>query len=391
MECRRIGLVIDRLDPAKGGAEAYLVRLAGFLAGRGHEPHFVALRFGPGIDVGATHEVRLPSWLPRALRDIAFDRAASRLAESLRLDVTLGIRHTPSTRVFQPHGGVYSCAARAQSRSAGWRRPLHALARALNPKHLELLHLEAEQRRRGGRVRLVALSERVREDMRRAYALGEADAPVLLYNGVDCRHFSPEPRGAARERVRAKHGIEPGAFLVLFMAHNFRLKGLGHLVAAVAGLEPRPETPLRVLVVGRGRSRPWARRAGSLGLGSTFVFAGPTDTPEAYYRAADMLAHPTYYDPCSSVCLEALACGLPVVTTAANGVGELIRNEGGGLVLVDARDEHGLRQALADMRDDPARRGRLAAEARRLAEAHPEEAAFAGLESVLVAAARGDG
>ncbi|MBN2492727.1 MAG: glycosyltransferase family 4 protein [Planctomycetes bacterium] len=386
----RIGLVIDRLDPLKGGAEAYLVRLARFLAGRGHEPHFLACHFAPGVDGGQTHAVRLPP-LPRALRDIAFDRGAARLAVRLGLDVTLGVRHTPSTAVFQPHGGVYSCAARAQSRSAGWRRPLHAQVRALNPKHLALLHLEALQRRRGGRVRHVALSERVRADMCRVYRLDEADAPVLLYNGVDCRRFAPDPGGDDRARIRARHGIDPAAFVVLFMAHNFRLKGLGHLIAAAAGLQRRPDPRLRVLVVGRGRTAGYVRRARALGLGQTFVFAGDTAAPEGYYRAADVLAHPTYYDPCSSVCLEALACGLPVVTTAANGVGELIAAAGGGVVLADAADEGGLRAALAGLRRDPGRRARLAAEARRLAEAHPEDRAFAGLESVLAAAAQGGG
>ena len=68
MRLVRIGLVIDRLDPARGGAEAYLLGLARFLVSRGHEVHHLAQRFGSGVDAGARHPVSLP-FLPRALRD----------------------------------------------------------------------------------------------------------------------------------------------------------------------------------------------------------------------------------------------------------------------------------------------------------------------------------
>lgn len=375
----RIGLVIDRLDPARGGAEAYLVALARFLAGNGHRVEHLASRFGPGVDAGTLRTVTLPP-LPRFLRDAAFDRAAARLAVDLGLDVTLGVRHTPSTHVFQPHGGVYSCAASAQSRSAGrhWRR--HAVARALNPKHRALVRLEAQQRRRADRVTLVALSDRVADDMRAVYRPPSPRAPIRIYNGVDAGRFRPDPSGEDRARLRRRHAIPADAFLALFVGHNFRLKGLHHLLDALA----QAGGDTRLLVIGRGRDRPFRERAAGLGLGGRVVFAGMVDDAAPLYRAADVLAHPTYYDPCSCVCLEALASGLPVITTGANGVGELITAAGGGLVLDAADDVAGLAAAINALRGNPAQRIRLATEARDLAVAWPEAKAFASMEAVLV-------
>jgi len=90
----RIGLVIDRLDPSRGGAEAYLVGLARFLVDRGHAVHHLVVEHGPGVSAGDLHRIALPTRL-RTVRDLAFDRASARHAENLGLDVTLGVRHTP--------------------------------------------------------------------------------------------------------------------------------------------------------------------------------------------------------------------------------------------------------------------------------------------------------
>ncbi len=376
----RIGLVIDRLDPEKGGAEAYLLGLARYLVRQGHAVHHLARHFGPGVDAGSMQCVQVPP-LPRAFRDVAFDRAAARLSTRLGLEVTLGVRHTPSTHVFQPHGGVYSRAAGAQSGSAGKSRWLHGLGRWGNPKHHGLLYLERVQCRQKS-VTYVALSRRIQADMVQAYGL-EGGEPVVIYNGVDPERFRPEASQEDRARIRRTHDIGDEAFLVLFVAHNFRLKGLDPLLESLAGLDRA-----RLLVVGRDRAGVYRGLARSLGLEDRVRFVGSTRSPEPYYRAADVLAHPTWYDPCSIVCLEALASGLPVITTRANGVGELIAAEGGGRVLEEATDVAGLREAIAMLMEDATERQRLAGEARRLGESHPEVEAYAAMERVLVNAAR---
>jgi UDP-glucose:(heptosyl)LPS alpha-1,3-glucosyltransferase len=73
-------------------------------------------------------------------------------------------------------------------------------------------------------------------------------------------------------------------------------------------------------------------------------FLGPRDDIRRLYAAADVLAHPTWYDPCSRVVLEALCCGLPVVTTRLNGAAEAIEDGRHGVVI----DSPGNTAALAD-------------------------------------------
>jgi UDP-glucose:(heptosyl)LPS alpha-1,3-glucosyltransferase len=72
----------------------------------------------------------------------------------------------------------------------------------------------------------------------------------------------------------------------------------------------------------------------------------------AFYHAADLLVHPTYYDPCSRVVLEALAAGLPVITTRFNGAAERITSGRQGYVLESPDDVAGLAQAIVRLCDD---------------------------------------
>ncbi|MCH8992530.1 MAG: glycosyltransferase family 4 protein, partial [Acidobacteria bacterium] len=91
-----------------------------------------------------------------------------------------------------------------------------------------------------------------------------------------------------------------------------------------------------------------------------------------YYAAADIYVHPTYYDPCSLVVLEALASGLPVVTSRFNGAGELLTPGVEGDLIDDPGDAQALCRCLEPMLETPRRR-MMGAAARKLALAHTFE------------------
>jgi UDP-glucose:(heptosyl)LPS alpha-1,3-glucosyltransferase len=59
---------------------------------------------------------------------------------------------------------------------------------------------------------------------------------------------------------------------------------------------------------------------------------GPQTDPRPYFGAADVFVLPTLYDPCPNAALEAMACGLPVVTSTKSGVAELLTANDAGLV-----------------------------------------------------------
>lgn len=84
-----------------------------------------------------------------------------------------------------------------------------------------------------------------------------------------------------------------------------------------------------------------------MGVFEQIVFAGSTDEPEKYYGAADLLVHPTFYDACSLTVLEALASGLPVITTSSNGASGMLINNESGFVIEDPRNIKTLSERIA--------------------------------------------
>ena len=99
-------------------------------------------------------------------------------------------------------------------------------------------------------------------------------------------------------------------------------------------------------VVGKGKVAPYQRQAERLGVTARVRFWGAVPETAPFYQAATVLALPTIYDPCSNVVLEALACGTPVVTTAANGAAEFLTSGDNGVIIPQPDDVAGLREAL---------------------------------------------
>jgi UDP-glucose:(heptosyl)LPS alpha-1,3-glucosyltransferase len=124
------------------------------------------------------------------------------------------------------------------------------------------------------------------------------------------------------------------------------MKGLAFLIRALAQVKKGDHPPFKVLVLGRGREAPYRRMAKQMGISEEAVFAGSTNQPEKYYGTADLLVHPTFYDACSLTVLEALASGLPVITTSCNGASGVISHGEEGWVLGEAKDEEGLTTAI---------------------------------------------
>jgi len=153
------------------------------------------------------------------------------------------------------------------------------------------------------------------------------------------------------------------------------MKGLGFLIRALAEVKKEDHPSLRLLVLGRDRKEPYLRLAKKIGISEEVVFAGFTDEPEKYYGASDLLVHPTFYDACSLTVLEALASGLPVITTASNGASGILCHGEEGWVIGDLKDREELKRGIAYFLDEK-RRHQATYQAREKAEIYSEKANF---------------
>lgn len=177
---------------------------------------------------------------------------------------------------------------------------------------------------------------------------------------------------------------------------NYRLKGLDPLLIAVKRMLARPEfarnaPDFRLVVAGNLNNFAYRRQAARLGIAKHVVFVGHRDDMRTCYFAADFLVHPTFYDPCSLVVLEALACGLPVITMRYNGASELLhvgKDDAGlqeGYVVDDPHNHEQLATCMAQLLDS-GRRTAFSQAARRTAAKWTFEHHYRQLLSVFAAA-----
>jgi len=339
-----IALLAESLDPARGGAERAIRATARALARRGEVVLYApADRIGPpepGIEIVAVDVRGTGAIRARALARVLSERARERGGTLVACGKILG------ADVVWSHGGVHAAARRAAAlagRSALGGAVARA-ARALRPVErvfdaIERANVEAARR---GELVWVALSDRVARDLAARHHL--TGVPVVR-NGVELSRFGARRDGGARH-VRA-----------LFVAHAFALKGLDR---ALRALVHAPS--VRLEVVGRGAPRPFERLARKLGVASRVVFVGGVAEVASRLAEADVLVHPTRYDPCSLVVLEALAASVPVVVSREDGASEIVGD--GGFVLDDPDDPREVGERLESL-SDPSLRDRLSRAARR--------------------------
>lgn len=341
-----IALLVEGFDPARGGAERAVRALAQAWAREGRDVavYTPATRTGPEL----VHPARqVPVSIPDLPRPLWARVLARRLAETARAE---GARHVIAcgkllgADLYWPHGGVQAATREAsllgRSRWARLGRRLRATEWAY--AGIERRAAKACRGRSGEppASRAVALSGRVRDDFQRHLGLDPGRVSVVG-NGVD-DHFRPptgEERGAARRALARRVRARGDHALVLFCAHSFRLKGLETLLRAAAGV-----AGAHVVVAGAGDPRPFLPLAQSLGFDGRLSFLGQVSDLRPVYWGATLLAHPSHYDPCSLVVLEALASGLPVIGSPADGASEQIG--AAGSVLESPDDINGLENAI---------------------------------------------
>ena len=384
----KIALVIPRFDPHVGGAERWTWDFATRLLEHRHELHVVAVTFSdatvdsmPGI---ACHEVPAASGGFFRAR-FAFAAGAEELLRHVDLDVVHDMGHGWYGNVFMPHGGTRGGSFRQNVQcSAPWLRRYKELTWSILPRYRMFRELERRQYVTDGSRLFIALSEMVRRDMGRFHGLPSYLMRVV-YNGIDTARFSPTHRVRHRARVRRSLGIHDEVMFLL-VAHNFKLKGVGAAIEAAAQLA-RKRRDLRLVVIGRDRPGPYERQARKLGCNDVVQFVGGVADSVPFYAAADVYLHPTYYDPCSLVVLEALASGLPVITTVHNGAGELVTPGVHGFVLDDPSDVLGMVGCMDKLMDSGVR-ATCSRRARELADQHDLERNYREILAVYEEAAR---
>ncbi len=350
----------------EGGSENRTGHLIDALCRAGHEVHLIGARIrGPWDSAVRQHTIPACS-KPRWVNLWQFANRATALVKQERFDIVHNQIRPFAPGLVTIGGGCHRYYLENVLPKEKGR--LLACAKRWAPFHRVVLRLERHAYRPDGCPFVIANSQLGREGLLTAYPM-PAERVGVAYNGVDAARFSPDIRARFRRAQRDALALASDDLVMLFVGSGFARKGLGGLISALGQLKAvRP----MLLVVGSGRTVVWKRRAERAGLAGRIRFVGHVREPERFYAAADVFALPTLFDPFANATLEAMASGLPVVTSRQNGAAEIMRDGVNGLVLTDAQDVSALAEALSRLAD-PVVREQLGSAARSTALEFPWE------------------
>ena len=318
----RIGLVCRHYLATKGGLEKYTLNLSRELVRRGHEVHVFCNTGTPTAGVHLHHVPIFPFSSPG--KNFSFARMAGAAITASGLDITQSMERIWTQDIFRASDGINPIQMQEKYPNRCWRA-----FKAAGPRRQVLTLLERRIFQKGGARWIMTNSMLVRNQIIRYYGVAD-DKIAVIYNSVDTERFNVSTKSVFRQRIRDRFGIAPAERLILFMGNDFQRKGLALLLEAVAGLE---DTGIRVLVAGSDAPGRYRRLAMQIGIGDRVLFIGHHKQVEELYGAADLFVLPTRYDAFANVCLEAMACGTPVITTRSNGAAEIIEGAAQGYVL----------------------------------------------------------
>jgi UDP-glucose:(heptosyl)LPS alpha-1,3-glucosyltransferase len=322
---------------AFGGAEQFALRAMQSLAAGGAQVTLIARSWQqqPGIETITCN----PRYLGSLWRDWSFERAACKAIRGRQFDLVQSHERIACCDIYRAGNGIHQEWLTQRRRVLGTAGRLRL---ALNPYHH---YLAAAERRLYASTRLKAVicnSQMVREEIVRWFGAPEAKLHVI-YSGVDTEKFHPKLRAAHLQATREKYAIPADAVLYLLVGSGFERKGVAPALHALRVLGPNAY----LLIVGKDkRAREYRTLADRLGVLARVRFAGPLKEVAACYGAADVFVLPTLYDPFPNVALEAMASGLPVITSLKSGARELIDPGVEGWVC-DALDSAALARHMA--------------------------------------------
>jgi len=322
-----------------GGAESYLKRLAQGVVDLGHEAQLIANDDWPLNEWSFGSVARV-----KAKSAIGFANELEKLRPQIRCDVLMSLERVWRCDVYRAGDGVHQAWL---NRRRKFEMPLQRFVRGINRKHRDILQLEDALLAKGGAGRVIANSEMVKKEIVDLYRYPATEIAIVR-NGVplDRFHFDPELREKSRNDLKLK----PDEIALLFAGSGWERKGLRF---AIEAMELCRDRKLRLLVAGRGNERDYKPKR--FFTEEPVRFLGEVADLRPIYAAADIFILPSIYDPSSNACLEALACGLPVITTRDNGFSEIIENGIHGSIVDLPNNVSALRDAIEFWSDESRR------------------------------------
>jgi UDP-glucose:(heptosyl)LPS alpha-1,3-glucosyltransferase len=349
----KIALIIERMDVALGGAERSVFELATALSALGLNVDILAAK---GQSNAKNIHILCQNTPGRRTCYFTFAKALKKHLAENHYRLIHSVLPFDFADVYQPRGGSFaeSILRNAASYQNKFIESYKRITAFANFRRTILLRAERRLCKDSNGPVIVALSEYVAEQFKKHYGAGD-DRIVVIPNGIKInKRIDTGQADNLRSQILTQLGLKEAdnPVFFLFVANNFRLKGLACLIKAMQLISPdSTERKAYLIVAGNGRARKYRRLAKKLNVHRKIVFLGAVRHIQNVLSIIDIAVLPTFYDPSSRYILEAIALGKPVITTKFNGAADLFVNDRHGKVIDSAENITALAQAISFFTD----------------------------------------
>jgi len=347
-----------------GGAEQFVSGYTNQLASMGHAIHIFANQWTPSdhpnIKIHYVQAIKRNSFL----RVLSFAWFALQSIRSESFDIIQSHERTWVQDVYRAGDG---CHREWLERRSRYLPLIKRLFLRFSLFHQLVLRLEKKIFENGECKKIIAISEMVKRDILKHYNLPEGRVKVV-YNGVDLHRFNPSNAKYFRGELRQKLKISDEEVMILFVGSGFERKGLEYLIKSVQYMKQKN---WRLVLVGKGKWKKYLGFTSKENRGK-ITHLEPVDGIEKIYAAADFFILPSIYEPFGNANLEALASGLPIITSRNCGVAEIVTPRKEGIVLGEPSDSKAMAKAIDYLMDSKTREP-MRESARLLAEKFTQE------------------
>lgn len=323
-----------------GGLQRDFMRIAQLCAARGHEVHVYTMEWvGPHPANIIIHEQKPTAFaLQNHSRVDAFTTSIQAALKN-QYDVIIGFNKMPGLDLYYAADGCFEAKINAKKFSSITR---------LLPRNKVYSRLEKAVYHPHTRTHVLYISKKNQSDYQQYYALPSSQQS-LLPPGID-RHFQTVPeKKSVSNALRKQLQLDNNKLLLLMVASSFKTKGLDRALKALAALPLSLQEKVEFNVIGHDNRTPFRHLAKKVGLKTIVHYRGAQDNIADWMQASDLLIHPAYEESAGLTLLEAIASGLPIITTAACGYADYISAANAGIVMPEPFSQDAFNHTLHDL------------------------------------------
>lgn len=322
----RLAIVRQKYRP-DGGAERFISRALEALDDQNIDLNIITRQWEGKPNPKWNIHFCNPAKHGRVSREKGFAAAARQCWKQEHFDIVQSHERIPGCDIFRAGDGAHQVWLEQRARVIS---PFQRWLTKISPYHRYVLQAEKAMFHSPELKKIICNSEMVKHDIMRCYGVDEHRFEII-YNAIDSQKFFPatdEQRRVSREAL----SIPQQAVALIYVGSGFERKGLKPAIEAIASGDRY------LIVVGQDKDqKKYESLARQSGCFERIRFVGVQNNVLPYYHAADGMILPTLYDPFPNVILEAMACGLPVITSKTCGGAEFITQGSEGFVC-DALD-----------------------------------------------------